>query len=323
MDLALIGNGYWGKNYFRLLEQDEFFNLKFVVDNSFNNEKNTQNSITYLNNLDQLINESFDCAIVATPSTTHFEIVKKLLTNKKHVLVEKPVTLKTSEVEELIKISNEESLTLLTNYIFLYNKSVQYLIDAIGSPEFGEVLYLKFNRTNLGPVRTDVNAIWDLMTHDVSILNAITEEMPEKIDVSTFKREKSPVAEVASVNLKFKNFYASFFVSWLHPKKERTLEIVGDNKMLIFDDISTDEPIKIYDKKINSIQDKFNKNDSLFNFSVGDTLVPFINSKEPLKLVVEDFKNRILGNDFNELFSENLMLRNTSILEEINNKIKL
>ena len=260
---------------------------------------------------------------MATPSTTHYEIVKKLLTNKKHVLVEKPVTLKTSEVEELIKISNEESLTLLTNYIFLYNKSVQYLIDAISSPEFGEVLYLKFNRTNLGPVRTDVNAIWDLMTHDVSILNAITKEMPEKIDVSTFKREKSPVAEVASVNLKFKNFYASFFVSWLHPKKERTLEIVGDNKMLIFDDISTDEPIKIYDKKINSIQDKFNKNDSLFNFSVGDTLVPFINSQEPLKLVVEDFKNRILGNDVNELFSENLMLRNTSILEEINNKIKL
>ena len=112
-----------------------------------------------------------------------------MLTNKKHVLVEKPVTLKTSEVEELIKISNEESLTLLTNYIFLYNKSVQYLIDAISSPEFGEVLYLKFNRTNLGPVRTDVNAIWDLMTHDVSILNAITKEMPEKIDVSTFKRE--------------------------------------------------------------------------------------------------------------------------------------
>ena len=82
MDLALIGNGYWGKNYFRLLEQDDFFNLKFVVDNSFNNDKYTQNSTTYLNNLDQLINESFDCAIVATPSTTHYEIVKKLLTNK-------------------------------------------------------------------------------------------------------------------------------------------------------------------------------------------------------------------------------------------------
>ena len=248
--------------------------------------------------------------------------MKKLLENKKHVLVEKPIALDKKSVEKLIDLSKRNNSILLTNYIFLYNSAVQYLIEAIKEPNFGDLLYFKFNRTNLGPVRTDVNAIWDLMTHDISILNAISSEMPKDIKVSVFKREDSPVAEVANVNLEFENFYSTFFVSWLHPKKERTIEIVGSNKMLLFDDIS-DEPIKIFDKKISSIQEKININDSFFNFSVGDTLLPFIVNNEPLKQVVLDFKNRVLGNEVNELFSDNLMIRNTEILEQINNKINI
>ena len=255
MDFALIGNGYWGKNYFRILKDDSSINLKYVVDSSIKKSEIKEDSVTYLNNLNLLFEKNFDCSIVATPTTTHFEIVKKLLENKKHVLVEKPIALDKKSVEKLIDLSKRNNSILLTNYIFLYNSAVQYLIEAIKEPNFGDLLYFKFNRTNLGPVRTDVNAIWDLMTHDISILNAISSEMPKDIKVSVFKREDSPVAEVANVNLEFENFYSTFFVSWLHPKKERTIEIVGSNKMLLFDDIS-DEPIKIFDKKISSIQEK-------------------------------------------------------------------
>ncbi len=320
MDFALIGNGYWGKNYFRILNDDNSINLKYVVDSSLEESEVKKDSIIYLNNLNLLLEKDFDCSIVATPTTTHHKIVKQLLENKKHVLVEKPIALSKNEVEELIDLSKSSNSILLTNYIFLYNSAVQYLIEEIKKPDFGELLYFKFNRTNLGPVRTDVNAIWDLMTHDISILNAISMEMPKDIRVSTFKRDGSPVAEVANVDLIYENFYSTFFVSWLHPKKERTIEIVGSNKMLLFDDIS-DDPVKIFDKKISSIQEKINTNDSFFNFSVGDTLLPFIKNNEPLRQVVLDFKNRVLGNEVNELFSDNLMILNTAILEEINNKI--
>ena len=326
MNFAIIGLGYWGKNYYRILNSNDNINLSAVVDS--NQNINLDERTKHFPDLEDLLNSkiNIDAAIIATPTNTHYEITKKLLNNGIHVLVEKPLSTKADEASELINLANEKNLVLLVDHTFLYNEAINFAIKSIQNGEIGSLLHINFERTNLGPIRSDVSCLWDLTTHDVSILNAITPEEPTQIKASSFNTSQTESFDMVNVSLNYENnLFVTMFSSWLHPEKTRKIKIVGDKKMIVFDDLNFNEPIKIYDKKFDQIYDKEisqNNNNSFFSFSIGEVVSPFIQNSEPLQQVVKHFMSSI-KNDKTFISNNNneIALRTVSLLENIEKEI--
>ena len=326
MNFAIIGLGYWGKNYYRILNSNDNINLSAVVDS--NQNINLDERTKHFPDLEDLLNSkiNIDAAIIATPTNTHYDITKKLLNNGIHVLVEKPLSTKADEASELINLADEKNLVLLVDHTFLYNEAINFAIKSIQDGEIGSLLHINFERTNLGPIRSDVSCLWDLTTHDVSILNAITPEEPTKIRASSFNTSQTESFDMVNVSLNYENnLFVTMFSSWLHPEKTRKIKIVGDKKMIVFDDLNFNEPIKIYDKKFDQIYDKEisqNNNNSFFSFSIGDVVSPFIQNSEPLQQVVKHFMSSI-KNDKTFISNNNneIALRTVSLLENIEKEI--
>ena len=326
MNYAIIGLGYWGKNYYRILNSNDNINLSAVVDS--NQNINLDEGIQHFPDLEHLLNSeiSIDAAIVATPTNTHYEITKKLLNNGINVLVEKPLSTKSNEASELINLADEKNLVLLVDHTFLYNEAINFAIKSIQDGEIGSLLHINFERTNLGPIRSDVSCLWDLTTHDVSILNAITPNEPTQIRASSFNTSQTEAFDMVNVSLNYENnLFVTMFSSWLHPEKTRKIKIVGDKKMIVFDDLNFNEPIKIYDKKFDQIYDKEisqNNNNSFFSFSIGDVVSPFIQNSEPLQQVVKHFMSSIENDEtFISNNNNDIALRTVSLLENIEKEI--
>tara|TARA_Y100000996_G_scaffold414679_1_gene406282 strand:- start:8473 stop:9435 length:963 start_codon:yes stop_codon:yes gene_type:complete len=319
MNTLLVGAGYWGKNFIRILEKEtNKFELKYIVDTQ--TEIPEYNCLRSLEDLGKYI-DNIEAAIVCTPTKTHFEIVKYLLSNNVHVLVEKPLTTKLDQTEDLFLLAKKNNLSLLTDHTFLYNSSVQYIKNLIDSNEVGELLHISFERTNLGPIRSDVSCLWDLATHDISIMNALIEEDIVALTSTGFKNNNE-LHDIVNISFNFPSKFVSIFASWLHPEKSRKIKIVGTEKMIIYDDINNNEPIKIFDKKVKDFSEKSNNYGSIFNFSIGDVTSPYIELKEPLVEVVKDFESRILNNvALNELNTEELTLKTISLLEKVDREI--
>ena len=328
MNFAIIGIGYWGKNYLRILNSLENTNLIAVVEP--NPKIITEKGIKQFSDIDELFNEelSIDAAIICTPTNTHYEIAKKLLNNGIHVLVEKPLSTKTSEAEELIDVAEQNNLVILVDHTFLYNDAINFAIEKIQDGEIGSLLHINFERTNLGPIRSDVSCLWDLTTHDISILNAMTSSTPTQIKASSFNTSESEAFDMVNVSLNYEsNLFVTIFSSWLHPEKTRKIKIVGDKKMIVFDDLNLNEPIKIYDKKFDQIYDKESAqidNNSFFSFSIGDVIAPFIQNSEPLKKVVKHFVSLINRDGAIESINDNkISVRTVKLLEDIERAISI
>ena len=326
MNFAIIGIGYWGKNYLRILNSLENTNLIAVVEP--NPKIKIEKDVRQLNDIDELLNEelSIDAAIICTPTNTHYEIAKKLLDNGIHVLVEKPLSTKSSEAEELIQVANQNNLVILVDHTFLYNDAINFAIEKIQDGEIGSLLHINFERTNLGPIRTDVSCLWDLTTHDISILNAMTSAAPTEIKASSFNTSESEAFDMVNVSLNYESsLFVTIFSSWLHPEKTRKIKIVGDKKMIVFDDLNFNEPIKIYDKKFDQIYDKELSeidSNSFFSFSIGDVIAPFIQNTEPLQKVVKHFISLIQRDGtVNSINNNKISIRTVKLLEDIEKAI--
>ncbi len=327
MNIAIIGLGYWGKNYLRILSSNDGVKLSAVVEPTQNIKLDEE--IKQFYNLEELLNSeiTIDAAVICTPTNTHYEITRKLLNSGIHVLVEKPLATKSVEAKDLLEIANKNNLTLLVDHTFLYNEAINFAIKQIHDGEIGSLLHINFERTNLGPIRTDVSCLWDLTTHDISILNAITKSDPIKIKASSFNSGSSEAFDMVNVSLNYENnLFVTLFSSWLHPEKTRKIKIVGDKKMIVFDDLNFNEPIKIYDKKFDQIYDKESSqidNNSFFSFSIGDVVSPFIKNSEPLQQVVKHFisliskEKKFISNNNNDI-----SLRTVSLLENIEREVQ-
>jgi predicted dehydrogenase len=327
VNIAIIGLGYWGKNYLRILSSNDRVKLSAVVEPTQNIK--LEEEIKQFFNLEDLLNSeiTIDAAVICTPTNTHYEITRKLLNSGIHVLVEKPLATKSAEAKDLLEIAYKNNLTLLVDHTFLYNEAINFAIKQIHDGEIGSLLHINFERTNLGPIRTDVSCLWDLTTHDISILNAITKSDPIKIKASSFNSGSSEAFDMVNVSLNYENnLFVTLFSSWLHPEKTRKIKIVGDKKMIVFDDLNFNEPIKIYDKKFDQIYDKESSqidNNSFFSFSIGDVVSPFIKNSEPLQQVVEHFisliskEKKFISNNSNDI-----SLRTVSLLENIEREVQ-
>ena len=295
--MAVIGAGYWGPNLIRNLSTLPESDLRIVSDLNMERLEHIQTrfpGVATTQNYREIIESDVEAVVIATPVSTHFHLAKECLLAGKHILVEKPFTKNSVEAQELIQIGQRMGKVVMTGHTFIYNPAVTALKKIISSGEIGSVYYINGTRVNLGLYQPDVNVVWDLAPHDVSILLYILGKEPAYASARGGMYVKPGVHDVAYLTLQFPgNVMADLRVSWLDPCKIRRLTIVGSKKMVVYDDIDPEKKVVIYDKGV----DVQPYNDTLEEFHLAyryGEAVPYpLNWDEPLKLECLHFINCI------------------------------
>ena len=252
VSICVIGAGYWGKNHIRTL--NELGSLGGIVESNEdiqNTFKKLYPNVPIFSSLDKALHENdFSGFTIATPAETHFSLAKKVIEAKKHVLVEKPLTLKVDEAVKLIELSNEANINLMVGHLLLFHPAIVKIKSLIESGKIGKLQYIYSNRLNLGQVRTKENVFWSLAPHDISIFQYLTNSYPNYIHSNGSIYLQDGIHDSTLTQLKYPNgIEGHIFVSWLHPFKEHRLVIIGSEAMITFDDSMEGKPLKLYDKK--------------------------------------------------------------------------
>lgn len=285
---ALIGFGYWGPNIARSISKLNTVNLVAICDQD--RKKLEQAKILYpqsytTNTLEQIWEDpKVDALIIATPANTHYDIAKKSLENNKHILVEKPLAIFSKEVMNLKELNEKKKKIIMVGHTFEFNPAVKKIKQIIHGDNFGKVYYIYSRRVNLGQIRGDVNVLWNLAPHDISIFNFLLDANPLEVMASGACFLQKGIEDVAFVVLRYpNNILAEIHISWLDPAKERKVTIVGSKKMLVFDDLDNEMPLKIYDKRADTGEvAKELPTEYKIKLHSGDIYIPQIESKEPL-----------------------------------------
>lgn len=253
ISIAQIGAGYWGANLIRNLVDINV--LKTICDSDagiINNLTLKYPHITITSDYDSILaNPDISGIVIATPASTHYDIAKKALEAGKHVFVEKPFTTDYSSACELVELAKKNNLLIMIGMVFLYNMAVRKIKELIDSGDLGEIHYVFFQRRNLGKVRSDVNAWWNLAPHDISILLYWLEKKILNLNVRGFDFIQPGIEDVTMASLELENNISAFIhTSWLDPSKVRKAIVVGSKKMAIYDDMSSDMKVIVYDKGI-------------------------------------------------------------------------
>ena len=265
INVALVGVGYWGPNILRTLKSIKNCNLKTIIETDFKRQK-------YIKKIDAKLNVSNDlgvileddkikAVIISTPPKTHYNIALKCLKAGKNILIEKPIVSNTKEYKNLLKIAKKNKLTLMAGDLYLFNTAILKIKKLIQSNYLGKIIYFNSQRKNLGRIRNDIDVNWSLSTHDISIIQYLMNyQMPVRFIKSDFSFLQKKISDVSNITLKFKkNVTGLISVSWLHPEKIRELIVVGNKKMLIYNDLKPEE-IKIINKSVIPIHSIKNKN---------------------------------------------------------------
>lgn len=300
INIAIIGYGYWGPNLVRNFSSTADCNLHTVVD--FRAErlaivKRNHPAVNISNNTEDVFNNNeIDAVVIATPVFTHFELAKKALENGKHVLLEKPMTGSVAEAEELIELAGKYKKTLMVDHTFLYTGAVQKMKSMIDAGEIGNVKYFDSTRINLGLFQPDVNVLWDLAPHDISILNYLKNEKPYSVQATGISHTNNGIENIAYLTVNYSSdFIAHFNCSWSSPVKIRLLLLGGDKKMVVFNDLEPTEKIKIYDTGYSHKTDE-DKKRILVDYRAGDIYIPKVEAKEALAGMAADFVSAIINN---------------------------
>jgi predicted dehydrogenase len=291
---AVIGLGYWGPNILRnAIEIGGFESIYGYDSNSSMMEKNKKRfplmkaAKSYEEILDS---DEIGCVFICTPPSTHYMLARKALEQGKHVLIEKPMTVNTSEAEELISLAEKGSLKLMVGHTFEFSPAVKKIKQIIDSGLLGDIYFISTTRINLGIHRKDVSVIWDLATHDFSILFRIIDEIPERISAVSNSFVRKGLKDVAFINMKYRSgIIANINVSWLSPKKVRETIIVGNKKMLIYDDTKSDEKIKVFDRGVDLLKDPGSFGEYQLIYRTGDIYSPVLEAVEPLNAEIRHF----------------------------------
>jgi predicted dehydrogenase len=326
MKLAVIGCGYWGPNLVRNFIQSN--KVKEVICCDLDQKrlarmKSLYPSVATTTNYEELLNmNDLDGVAIATPVRFHYAIAKDFLSKGKHVYVEKPFAHSYESALELVKLAEEKNVKLMVGHTFEYTAAVNKIKEVVESGELGKILYISCIRVNLGLFQQDINVVWDLAPHDISIILYIMGEIPESVNCQGKAHFKNGIEDVATTTLNFKNGLIAFIHnSWLDPNKIRRTTIVGSRKMLVYDDIETQEKIKIYDKgvEVPPYYDTFAE--FQLSYRYGDIYSPRIEDYEPLKKLSEHFLDCIQDGKTPHTDGQN-GLRVVSILEAACKSIK-
>src|SRR5215470_9302916 len=288
---GVIGWGYWGPKVARNLASLPDATVSMVVDMDVRRLASieaSQTGIATTTNIQELMRSNVDAIAIATPVRTHYQLAREALLHGKHVLVEKPLTANVEEAEELVALAEERQLTLMVGHTFEYSPAVQELRKLVQNGDLGKIYCVEAERVNLGLFRNDINVIWDLAPHDISILLYLFDKKPDRIKVQAHAHVQAHIEDVAHLDLEFAdNMNAHIHVSWLHPCKIRRITVIGDARMVVYDDTNYAEMLKIYNKGADVHADPG------VSYRNGEITIPYIDWIEPLRLECEDFANAI------------------------------
>jgi predicted dehydrogenase len=283
---GVVGYGYWGPNIVRNLDQQDGSQVVAICDKSPASRKKIQKNHPHVrltaDSAELMTATDIDAIAVVTPVWTHYELAKAALENGKHVFVEKPFTSCTQQADELIELAAKKNLRIMVDHTFLFTGAVKKMAELINDGSLGKVYYYDSTRVNLGLFQHDVNVIWDLAPHDLSIIDYLIKERPEAV-VATGEKHLNSHEDVAYMTIYFPNkIIAHINVNWLSPVKVRTTLIGCEKKMLVWNDVEPDEKIKIYDKGVN-ISSREGLYNLLVNYRSGDMWAPQLDRTEALK----------------------------------------
>lgn len=305
--VAVVGAGYWGPNIIRNLQDNQDCELVAVCDKDTQKlglmGKRFKNALKLVSDYDQLLNDqTLDAIAVVTEINSHYPLVKAALEAGKHVFVEKPLATTPEQCRELGHLAEKMQKTLLVGHTFIYNPAVRELKNIALSGALGDIYYMHAQRLNLGRIQTTINSLWSLAVHDVAIALYLFDERPTWVRAWGNDFITPGVADVSFLNIQFPSGrLANIHTSWLDPEKKRQVTLVGSKKMVVYDDVSLDRKITLYDKGIEKVlvDSPMAEYKDFSEFQLltrtGDVSIPHLNFTEPLKIEMQHFMDCIQG----------------------------
>ena len=324
MKVGIIGLGYWGPNLVRnfmaqpdvekVVACDQRIERLQFIKSKFPSAHLTEDA-------NEVINGEVDIVVIATPVYTHYELARKSLEAGKHIWVEKPFTATTAEGEALIALAEKKNLKIFVDHTFIYTGAVRKMKELVEKGELGKILYFDSERINLGLFQRDVNVVWDLAPHDLSIMNYVLGDHKIEAVSSNGIANYNGKENIAHLSIYFEdNCFAHFHVNWTSPVKIRRMIVGGDKKMLVFDDMENFEKIKVYDSGVD-FKTQESIHEALVQYRIGDMFSPKINQTEALAMGAREFLEAI-KEDRNPLTDGVDGLKVVRILEASSESIK-
>lgn len=300
MNVAIVGLGYWGANLVRNFNSLTSCRIKYLCDLTVDRfapyRVNFPQVICTLNFQEILNDKEVDAVVIATPVFSHFQLAIQSLEAGKHVLIEKPITATVDEAKKLIDESIKRNKVLMVDHTFLYTGAVMKMKDLVSNNVIGKIRYLDSTRINLGLFQADINVLWDLAPHDISILNYLVDDKPHSVNATGISHTRNGLENIAYLTVNYSSgFIAHFNCSWTSPVKIRTMLIGGDKKMMVFNDLDPTEKIRVYDSGF-EYKTEEERRKILVDYRTGDVFIPKISSKEALGSMAEDFVNSVRNN---------------------------
>lgn len=295
--VGVIGSGYWGPNLLRNFTENTgsvVVGVADLRDERLAAVQQTYHQVTVTKDYHELFDMGLDAVVVSTPPATHHKIAKEALEAGVHVLVEKPMTTSVRDAEDLIEVAAGKDRILMVGHTFMFNPAVHALKRLIDCGEIGDIYYIDTARLNLGLYNPDLNVLWDLAPHDISIILHLLGTKPEAMEVYGMECVMKGIHDNAYMNLTFPgNILVHVHVSWLDPCKVRRVTVVGSKKMVVYNDIEATEKLKIYDKGVNVPAYTNTFGEFQCSYRYGDVVIPNLKFTEPLKLECQHFLDSV------------------------------
>jgi len=291
--VAVIGCGYWGPNLIRNFQALDDCRLKLVCDKSADrlaHMKRLYPGVETSTDADAALADGIDAVVIATPVFLHHELGRQALAAGKHTFIEKPMAATSAQCDELVALAEEKSLTLMTGHTFLFSSPVRKIKEIIDSGDLGAIRYISSRRLNLGLFQQDINVVWDLAPHDLSIIMYLMGQPPVAVNCQGNANVTPGIEDVANLTLQFEGAgFAMVHNSWLDPKKVREMTIVGTHRMIVYDDLEPLHKIRIYDVRVERPPHYDTFAEFQYSYHYGDLYVPYIKQEEPLQVECRHF----------------------------------
>ncbi|MBI5789672.1 MAG: Gfo/Idh/MocA family oxidoreductase [Candidatus Schekmanbacteria bacterium] len=294
LNLGIIGCGYWGPNLVRNFMEAGECRVKTVCD--LNPQrlvfiKGKYPLLTTTRHTDEILaDRSIDAVAIATPVSTHFQIAQKALQSGKHVMVEKPLTASSRQADELMELAHKYKKILMVDHTFIYTAAVRKMKELIGAGELGEIYYFDSVRVNLGIFQHDVNVMWDLAPHDLSIMDYLLDKTPRSVTAMGLSHLGNNIEDIAYITINYAdNLIAHFHVNWLAPAKIRLIQIGGSDKMLVYDDMENSDKLKVYNQGIDTPKNAEDGYKIRVQYRAGNMYVPKLEQTEALLVECRHF----------------------------------
>ena len=299
LKLGLVGWGYWGRNYAKYFDSGVDAELSMVCDlrsDMLKDAKRLYPHVTVTSDISDLTKGKIDGVIIASPASVHYKLAPIFINEHIPLLIEKPLTNSYSSAKDLENLAKRKRVKILVGHTFLYNQSVRFLKKEIKRGSFGNLYYLEFRRQSYGPIRDDVNIVWDFAPHDLAMTQYLLgNQLPQTVYAKAGKFSRNRQEDIAVIIMKYKdNTMVNINVAWLYPIKIRSLTLLGDKKMAVFEDTNANEPVKIYDT---SLQYPKEDEPAGVSFRLGDIHIPRIKPIDPLSTQLKHFVQYLKGEE--------------------------